>query len=148
MGAAETVPMSKETGSSTVLRGTHTMHSCNGWVYHKLSSAASYFLQCTLKRGKEKRTQEISHRAQQTPSFRNELNINGYSRRILWLRNKKKYKETQIQYKETPNLDSIASLLAGTNTIYMPESNSPKWCFPSWVLIFPLRLHPTPITSQ
>lgn len=97
------------------------MHSRDGLVYLQLSSAASYFLQRALRRGEEKHTQEINHRAQQTPSFRTTLSTNSYSRRILRFR----------KNKENQKFDSIASLLADTDTFYVPESDSDKWCFPS-----------------
>lgn len=44
--------------------------------------------------------------------------------------------------------NSIASLLADTATVDMPESDSPKWCFPGGVLILPLWLPYPPHTSQ
>jgi len=83
MWAAETMQITKEKDSDGVLRQAHTTHSCDGWVYLQLPSAASYFLQCTLRRGEEKHTQRINHRAQQTPSFRTELSTNSYSRMML-----------------------------------------------------------------
>lgn len=132
MWAAETMPISNEKAQVVFWGGLIPgIPAMPGYTFSYLLLQVISF-NMHLRGGKKNTHKKSILEHSRLPPSKTEWSNYSYSRMILRFRKN----------------NSIASLLADTATVDMPESDSPKWCFPGGVLILPPWLPYPPHTSQ